>query len=253
MKAKKTYLSENSLPLSKPLKQLRSLLIDTLYPRSCLHCESNDLEEDHLLCSPCNDLLTPIDWNLRCPRCFSDNYHLRTNRCAHCLKRKSFISRSASIFEYLGPPASIIKQLKYSSKFFLAEGAGAFMAAQLLKSSWPLPDVIVPTPLSFSHYCLRGYNQSFLLAKALSRIISVPIQTPLSRSSLDYSQAGLSTQKRKSGKYVNIRLRNKKSLKDKTVLLIDDVSTTGTTLEKCAEALLEGYPASIWSLTFCRS
>ena len=147
----------------------------------------------------------------------------------------------------------MIKKLKYSSQYGLAQSAGAFMAAFLLKNSWPSPDVIIPVPISLSHWLNRKYNQSELLGRSMAQFLHCPVQNALTRSSLDYSQAALSSEKRANEKNISIQLKGKQNLRDKVLLLVDDVLTTGATLEACAKALQEDSPTHIFALTFCKS
>ena len=86
--------------------------------------------------------------------------------------------------------------MKYENQFYLAKGAGAFLAKQFLDLNWPFPDVIIPIPLTFTHFLDRGYNQSELMANALGKIINCPVKNFLCRKNEGYSQASLSYQER---------------------------------------------------------
>lgn len=159
----------------------------------------------------------------------------------------------AAAFDYVGPAATLVKRMKYSDKSYLAEGLAGYLAGQYLNLNWPLPDVIVPVPIAFTHWIQRGYNQSQLLAQHLARVLDCPVQEALKRKSGDYSQAGLTRKQRMELNGNRILLKKDQNLQDKCILLIDDVATTGSTLRKCAEVLMEDCPASIYGLTVCRS
>lgn len=135
----------------------------------------------------------------------------------------------------------------------LAKGASAYLTAQFLLLDWPLPDVIVPVPISFTRWFQRGYNQSFLLASGLGEMINRPVQEALLRKSGDFSQAGLNHRQRISLSGETILMKKHQGLQDKCILLIDDVMTTGTTMHKCAEALSEECPGRIYGLTLCHA
>lgn len=143
--------------------------------------------------------------------------------------------------------------MKYGDQPHLAKGAGAFLAMQFIQLQWPIPDLVIPVPMSFTHWFDRGYNQSELLARQFAQIIGVPCQNGLKRHSGDYSQAGLTLTQRKELNSERFCLRENQNLTDKTILLVDDVMTSGSTLRKCAEVLFEMYPQSIYALTFCRA
>lgn len=158
-----------------------------------------------------------------------------------------------AVFDYYGPAETLVKQLKYSNCPYLAKGAGAFLAYQFHQLQWPKPDLIIPVPLSFTHHMTRGYNQAELLAKSLGKFLECPVDSLLKRHSGEYSQAALDKSKRILLDQGSFYLKRNADIKDKHILLVDDVLTTGTTLNRCAEALLEQCPTSLYGLTFCRS
>lgn len=159
----------------------------------------------------------------------------------------------AASFDYEGPMASLIHALKYGGQFYLAEGAAAYLAAQWLSLGWDKPDFLVPVPISMSRSFSRGYNQSLLLATALGKLIHVPTLDILSRTSEDYSQAGLNREQRQKLAKNSFQVKRNSSIDGTQLLIIDDVMTSRTTLKRCAQALLEGaYPDRLYALTLCR-
>jgi ComF family protein len=238
--------------LSHWLGQLKESLVHFIYPRHCLHCNMLIGPTDPLFCQFCAELLELIDPKERCITCFG-LIEKENTPCSICVKKVSVLDRMAAAFDYIGPAASLIKKLKYANQPYLASGAAAFLAAQFERLNWPFPDVLIPVPLSFTHWLDRGYNQSALLAEYLAQFLQVPIDHVLTRKSGDYSQAGLTLEQRQGLEGKSFKMRQGFDVQDKTLLLIDDVTTTGSTLKKCAETLLEGCPAHIYALTFCRA
>lgn len=226
---------------------------DLIYPPNCLHCQSSTAKNSQLFCPACLSLLELIDHHPLCPYCFSDAYCPKRKRCSVCSRKDLVLNKIAAAFDYVGPAATLVRQLKYGRQPYLAKGAGAFLAAQFLQLSWPMPDFIVPVPISLTHWIERGYNQSLLLAEAVSFILNRPVKEPLKRLSGDYSQAGLDRKQRNQLKKSTFILKENQELEGKCLLLIDDVMTTGTTLRHCAEIMLEGFPSSIYGLSFCRA
>ncbi len=240
--------------MSPLLKKLKNSLLHLVYPLHCLHCDELIIDDQSVFCKSCTSLLELIDPEERCPFCFGLNDAIKAKHCSYCAKKDyQLFYRVGSAFEYRGPAASLIKKLKYANQPYLASGAGAFLAIQFDRLQWPLPDAIIPVPLSFTHWVERGYNQSELLAKSMAHFLQVPVWNAIRRHSGDYSQAGLTLSQRKSLKGKYFKLKETYSLHDKTLLIIDDVMTTGSTLQKCAEVLLEGYPASLYAMTFCQT
>lgn len=224
---------------------------DLLYPPLCLHCQSALEDRTLTFCSLCALQLQLIDPKERCPFCFSIDYCFEQRSCSTCRNKASSLYRVGAAFDYLGPAATLIRKLKYGSQPHLAKSAAALLIAQWGQMEWPLPDILVPVPISFTHWLTRGYNQSLLLATEMSEWLDRPVQTPLKRSSGDYSQAGMNAEQRRLLSSGNLKLAKKHQLYDKTILLVDDVMTTGSTLQRCSETLAEGYPGKIYGLAFC--
>lgn len=227
-------------------------LLDLIYPALCLHCRSLVSNSSVNLCDTCVSLLELIDFSERCPYCFSSDFNSEKHLCAECYLRLPSLDGFAAAFDYLGPAATLVSQIKYGNQPYLAKGCGAYMAAQLLRMDWPIPDVIVPVPIAKMHWFERGYNQADLLAKSLAVILEKPITQPLKRKSGGWSQAGLSRNQRLNLPKSSFEWKRKVDFADKKILIVDDVSTTGSTLRQCAEVLLESCPASIYAITLCR-
>jgi competence protein ComFC len=228
-------------------------LTHLLYPPLCLHCNESLGEKTPLLCPSCLTQLELIDPRERCPYCVSADYTRGQPCCDVCLRKKPVLHGVASAFDYIGPAATIIKQMKYYDQPYLAKGAGAYLAVQLLRLKWPLPDYLIPVPMQFTRWIDRGYNQSHLLAEELSRILNRPLSDVLKRKSGDFSQAALSYQQRIVLEGESFEVKKRGTFRDKSLLLIDDVMTTGSTLRRCAEALLGECPRRIYGLTVCRA
>ena len=229
---------------------LKSFL-NLIYPPLCLHCRNVLAENAPIFCANCLSELELINPQERCPFCFSSDYTKGYPCCSTCYHKKPFLNRIASSFDYFGPASTLVRQMKYGQKPYLAKGAGAFLAAQFLQLGWPQPDCIVPVPIPFTRWIERGYNQSQLLAKTLSQILSCPMQDILTRGSGVPSQAGLNLEQRQLLQANVFQLKKKHMLHDKCVLIVDDVLTTGSTLKRCAEAISEDCPKSIYGLTLC--
>lgn len=159
----------------------------------------------------------------------------------------------ASAFDYDGPAASLIKRLKYSNQPYLANGMAGFLVTQFDRLQWPIPDALIPVPISFTHRMERGYNQSALLAKEMGALLKRPVWDILRRQSGDYSQAALNFDQRRGLEVKNFKMKLNCPLEGKMLLVVDDVMTSGSTLRRCAEVLQEQHPGSLYALTFCRT
>lgn len=226
-------------------------LVEFVYPKKCLHCHVRMPHETPFLCEGCSTLLMPLEPSERCPSCFNEHFSSNKSRCQNCVENTSYYYRIGAAFEYQGPAATIIKKFKYQNQPYLASGIAALLMTQWERLSWPVPDAIIPVPISFTHWLSRGYNQSELIALELGRLLHVPILRGLKRKCGDFSQAGLNLDQRQELKRNSFVLNKKCNFQDKNLLIIDDVITSGTTLRKCGEVLVEGCPRSLYGLAFC--
>lgn len=236
------------------LQRFGKSFLDLLYPPLCLHCQECLEEDCYIFCRTCSLLLEQIDPATRCPICFSVDFNQELKRCnSRCKQDLKHFKRMASVFDYAGPPASLVKYLKYGGQDYLAKGGGAFLAAQFLVLDWPMPDYIIPMPMARLREWERGYNQSVLLAESFAKLIDCKISNCLRRKSGDFSQAGLDFQQRLNLKSDSFYVKDGDCLHGKVILLIDDVMTTGSSLNCCAEVLIPYFPEAIYALTLCRT
>ncbi len=226
-----------------------SALLHVLPPSSCNHCQEVLVDQGKLLCPRCLDETLWIDPTKRCKRCFSPQ-EKSVSSCENCY-RSHLIRRRSAVFEYEGAAASLVKKLKYGGQQDLAKMMAACMVVQLEKTELPWPDWIVPVPQSKLRYLVRRYSQSALIACEMASIMGVPFKSPLSRSSWYLPQTAKNWEDRHAAEEESTQLKSSYDLADKTILLVDDVMTTGTTLEVCAKALAPGMPKAIYSMTFC--
>lgn len=225
-----------------------------LYPPLCVHCSSSLSSSEKILCGECLALMELIDPEERCPFCFRDDFQMDPFFCSNCSKKTAVFDRLAAAFDYLGPAATLIQRMKYGAQPYLSLGMGAFLAVQWIRLRWPKPDYLIPVPLSSIHFFERGFNQSRLLCESMSQVLNVPVVDVLARKNGDYSQAALKQDQRLAyGEWKLSLKKNRPGFKGKNLLIVDDVMTTGTTLYRCAEVLLDELPAALHGLVLCRA
>jgi ComF family protein len=163
------------------------------------------------------------------------------------------IKACASAFDYYGPASTLIREFKFNGRFAFAKDAAAFMMVQLSRLNWPMPDALIPVPQTLTSWLKRGYNQSSLIAQELSRMINVPVVDILKKSFTEFSQTGLDRQQRNRLSAEAFGLKRKSIPPNQTLLLIDDVLTTGATLQSCAAVLHQTFPSAVYALTFAHN
>lgn len=232
---------------------LKDSFLHLTYPAKCLHCFSALSPSDPYLCNLCGNLLQRLNPEEHCSFCFCPLEQEEKMRCEECLRYPSSYFRRGAVFSYEGVATTLVKKLKYHNQPYLAKGMGAYLYLQWECLGWSIPDLIVPTPLSFLRRLTRGYNQSFLLAEQLGKLLNRPVWNVLKRSHGGYSQAALSLEQRQKLEKHQFQLKTHFSLMNKKILVIDDVMTSGATLERCAETLALGSPSALYALTFCKT
>ena len=144
---------------------------------------------------------------------------------------------------------SAIYRLKYDGDRDIASVLGKFMARELDQRNWR-PDVIIPVPLHLDRLNERGFNQSELLAATIGRESGIDVATGvLTRKKYTESQVSLTRLERRQNVRGVFEADGSRTIKDKSVLVVDDIMTTGATLNECSRALKGLDPASIYCLS----
>ena len=226
------------------LQQVKTAFLDLLLPLKCLGCG----REGDLICPSCRQLLPRIRLPL-CQRCGATVSE--GNLCRSCINYPLTIDGIRSVFLFQSTVRQAILQLKYRHLKTIAAPLGQLLAEHL--SSHPLKgEMLVPVPLHPKRLRERGYNQASLLAKELGQHAGLPIvEEPLVRVRDTVSQARTASaiERRRNVKDAFVCHQG---LEGKQVLLIDDVCTTGATLDACATALKAAGASSVWGLTVAR-
>ena len=219
--------------------------VDWLYPPICGGCGKNGTR----WCQTCQNKVTTLKDQI-CPRCGSIEPHGLL--CKDCQINLPPFKASRSWGQYHGPLREAIHRLKYQNDIGLAEVLAKHLIDLYSVSGWKI-DLITAVPLGLKRRKQRGYNQSNLLALPLSLATNVPFQPrAIDRARETASQVGLSAALRQE----NVRgafIARSSLVKNKAVLIIDDVTTTGATLNSCAQSLLDGGAKQVYCLTLAKS
>jgi len=207
-------------------------LLNLVYPNLCLVCGESLVRGEKQICLSCLHHIPKT------------NYHLETDNTVE--KRfwgKVPIHRATSFFHfYKGSPfQQLLHELKYRGNQEIGVVTSMYAAADLLESpDFCSVDVIVPVPLHPRKYAKRGYNQSECIARGLAAVLQKPIDTKnLIRIRENTSQTRKSVFDRYKNTQGIFHLKDNTAFKGKHVLLVDDVLTTGSTLEACMIPLFE--------------
>lgn len=200
----------------------------------CQSCQKQAILVPDLVCQICGDVIP------------------KPGLCKDCAAIRPFFNSARSWSFFDGPVRNILHSLKYKQNI----GLGYVLAFHLAETKIPFLkefDIIIPVPLSRERFAERGYNQAAMLAFPLSLILQKKYQPGGLKKVLETkTQVGLNIQERQ----VNIKNAfhsNPKIVKGKSILLIDDVMTTGATLNECGRALLSSGAIEVNALTLART
>lgn len=217
---------------------------NALLPQDCFLCAAP--ASDSLLCPSCVASLPRLAPE-RCPVCALPTPG--ANRCGACLKQAPHFDATQAVFRYEFPLDRLIQSLKYAHRLAGADFLGRALAAL----SVPLrPDLILPVPLAPARLAERGFNQALELARPLARLLGVPLEISRVHRRRDTApQASLPWKERKQ----NIRhaFECEIDLTGRTVLVIDDVMTTGATLDELARTLKAHGAARVENCVLARA
>lgn len=234
-------------------------LVGLFAPEACPSCSAalGKGEAGHF-CGACVARVAPVPepWCRLCMEPMSGSSYMSLDGCCRrCAGGRRFTeARSAGAFE--GLLRELVSRLKYDGDRSLAEPLGHLLldAAR----SWmdvTLYDAIVPVPLHRDRVAERGFNQAFLVTRPLSEELKLPVVVALERTRSTSAQASLEGRARETnvrGAFsVHPRMRTK--VARRTILLVDDVLTTGATADACAGALLHAGAARVHVLTVART
>lgn len=230
------------------------MVLDAILPPLCLGC-GEIVAEPGSLCAVCWQGFSFISAP-HCERCgvpFAEDLGSDA-RCVDCLKRPPRFRRARATLVYDGQSRRLVLPFKHGDRTDMGRAYGRWMAqagAELLAEA----ELVAPVPLHWRRLFTRRYNQALLLAKSLSRESGVALAPDLlRRRRWTGSQAGLKAKERRRNvrQAFEVHPRWTGGVEGKAVLLVDDVLTTGATVEACAGALQRAGARHVDVLTLAR-
>ena len=273
------------------VKGLADIIISAFFPLKCLACgmliplqgnaacwqnpETEESKKGHgslqalfnsemepFLCPSCMDGFLPLTSPI-CLCCGKSFKSLEgTDRiCKQCMNRKSNhkIGKTRSVGIYDSVFMALVRALKYNGKIQLARPFGRLLA-KVYRANWSPQDIdmVIPVPLHRKRARARGFNQSWLMIKNWSdnnQSDGFPLIEPdlLTRIKWTQPQIGLSRSQREENIKGAFEAVHENQLESRRILLVDDVVTTGSTLDECAKTLLNAGARSVDALTLARA
>ena len=231
-------------------------LIDLIYPRRCPVCGDIASPRGKLACLYCKEKLKLVV-EPKCKKCGKHVGFEEQEFCFDCVKKQHQYSYGISLWEYDSTMKKSISDFKYNSRkeyadFYIDEFIKYYESEILIMS----PDILVPIPIHKSKLIDRGYNQAEILCNGLSNKLGVPtLANLLLRDKKTLPQKQLNDKERfknlQKAFSFNVKAMEKYGKSIKKVLLVDDIYTTGSTIEACTRILIDNGVNEVYFASIC--
>ena len=227
------------------LTKLRGAALDLLFPRICVSCG----KQGNFLCDSCRGSLAPVG-SPACPLC--GGLSPDGGRCSSCEGWRADIDGIMAPYRFEGPLRDAIHQMKYNNLRAIADDLAELLKVYALEKG-TVADVIVPVPLHPRRLRERGYNQSALLARALGGKLGVPVdESGLIRDRYALPQARTRSIEERRRNVLGVFGCRDTRFESKRVIVVDDVTTSGATMNACAAALKSKGAAEVRGMALAK-
>jgi len=223
------------------------IALDFALPPRCCGCGAI-VDEVHTFCIDCWRTIEFIQGG--CVQCGLPLANTDIEHCAACLAKPPRIDRTRAAVTYDEITRGLVLRLKYGRKVGLAKTMAHYMAPLLPRDAGDV--TLVPVPLHRRRIWQRGFNQSGLIAHELSKRTGLAVEHALVRTKRTPPLKGMSRKQRRRAVAGAFRARESANLRGRTVVLVDDVLTTGSTAEGCARALLRAGAERVEFVSWAR-
>ena len=222
-------------------------MINTLYPKRCAICDDALMEGEVGACDKCKERLVFIKEPI-CLTCGRPMTH-EGYKCEECEREKHLFTAGRAVFSY-----DFISESIYRFKYLNRAEYGEYFGSEMVKAHGEFlrqikPDAVMPVPLHKKRYLKRGYNQAALLAKEISRLTGIPFYEDLLKRSRDTVPQKKFNKKQR---FINMKkafIVGKNSVKLSKVIVVDDIFTTGSTIDSLSLELKKAGVKDIYFIT----
>lgn len=235
------------------MNKVKDLILDILYPKFCVNCG----KEGFYLCDDCLYFVEILEFQY-CPFCFPPKLSSGGRTCVFC-KNNHFLDGLYFACSYEN---QIVKKLITEFKYepFVkdySELLSFFIVSHLASLKKAFSDFdgfsLIPVPMFIKKQRARGYNQAEEIAKNLSEILKLEmLPNVLIKTKPTLSQTELEKEERKNNIKDSFLIKNSERIKGKKIILVDDVFTSGATLDECARILKQNHAREVWGMAIAR-
>lgn len=236
------------------IKNVFIVIVNYIIPIKCISC-SDFIENNNDLCASCWNKLTFITkpYCNCCCTVFNINISNDDMLCIRCINNNSYYDKIRSVIIFNNDSRKLIHDFKYKDKTSVASIFSKLIYNRYNKEIIDI-DIIVPVPMHKIRRILRNYNQAQVLASALEKLIHKPLlNNLLVKNTWTKSQTGLSKSKRLKNILNTISINKNYNIKDKKILLVDDVITTSSTVNECSKVLKKNGASKVYVVSIART
>jgi ComF family protein len=240
------------MPIKNKLKYAIEFILDILFPKFCLNCK----REGEFICQDCLSLVEILNRRY-CPFCAKPKIVLDGKTCDACKNRRkltglycassydNFIVRKIiSRFKY----KPYLKELSKPLSYLIIAHLGTFGSLEKFKDF-----IIIPVPLHTKKMKMRGFNPAEEIGKETGKTLGIPVfNNVLIKTKSTPAQVELKKEKREENVKDVFACQSRELIENRKILLIDDVFTTGSTMEECAMVLKESGAREVWGIVAAR-
>ena len=235
-----------------------SSLLDIIYPPRCHICMDflNNSEKTPCICDKCSRSFKKIS-HPYCSVCGipfiskAGEDHL----CGKCLVKRPCYDEMRAPYLYEGPIMDAIQRIKYSGRSYIAESLGLLLGEYT--RTWlgrTEKMILLPVPLHIKRMRRRGFNQSMILSKKINEVLNARLDfQTLERTRNTGTQTGLKFKERLKNVKGAFEVSSNLKIRGKDIILVDDVATTGNTINECARVLKKAGCNSVYGLVLART
>ena len=216
---------------------------DETHNFTCDIC-GREVFENERVCTPCARTL-PYVGDTYCPFCGRKT--LEAGACLDCKQRPLAVGKARAVCVHEGVPARLVVQFKRSKRYLARTIAGLMLP---LLEEFPNTELLICVPMTKKAERKRGYNQSRLLGQELSALSGIPYLEPVVKTRETSSQKFLTRQEREENLTGCFRVHERAAVRDKSILIVDDTMTTGTTASEMARVLKNAGAGKVDLITF---
>ncbi|MCP4482556.1 MAG: ComF family protein [bacterium] len=241
------------------MQRLAPFLLDLIFPTHCLSCNAITERNDTHLCSNCIENIINIE--AYCIKCGSMTQTIQTT-CTNCYKKNLNFKKNFSLFSYDSSITKILKKLKFTPSDFLMSKLDIFynifssktkVLAELDKCIQDI-DFIIPVPIHKNRLAQRGYNQAEVLANIFAKVFNLVVKNNILKKEKNTRfMFGLKAPERAKELSNAFKVSDSHQIKDKNILVFDDISTTGVTLNTIAQILKKNGAKHVYGFSISKT